>query len=113
MSIAAGSLRHRINLEEYKSIQDPDTGSIEKDWSTYRKSVPASIEPLSVKDKIAADANESFIEARIVVRFDPDIRPAMRIKHSGQYWRIHGVLPDKWSGREYMTLPVSRWEDNG
>lgn len=113
MSIAAGSLRHRIDIEEYKSVQNQNTGAIEKSWSAYRKSIPASIEPLSVRDKIAADANQSFIEARIVVRFDSDIRPSMRIKHNGQYWRIHGVLPDKWSGREYMTMPVSRWQDNG
>jgi hypothetical protein len=37
----------------------------------------------------------------------------MRINHNGRYYNIHGVLPDKDSGRDYITMPVSEGTGDG
>ncbi len=73
----------------------------------------AGIEPLSARDFIAAQAVQSEVTARIVIRYREGVTAAMRIKHAGRLYTIHGVLPDAKSGREYLTLPVSEGVNDG
>jgi hypothetical protein len=37
----------------------------------------------------------------------------MRVNHNGTIYNIHGVLPDKKSGREYLTLACSTGANDG
>lgn len=102
----AGRLRHRVSLQRNQPTQDPVTGEIKDKWVEYVKSY-AAIEPLSARDFIAAQAGQSQVSARIVMRWRSDLLPTDRIVHGGTAYKIVGILPDKDSGREYVTIPVS------
>ena len=67
----------------------------------------ASIEPLSAREFIAAQAVQSDVSVRVSVRYRPGITAAMRLLHDGKTYNITGVLADKDSGREYLTLPCA------
>lgn len=75
--------------------------------------VYASIEPLSTRDFIAASAVQSEVTARIVIRYRPGITTDMRILHRDKVYAIEGVLTDKVSGLDYLTLPVSEGVKRG
>ena len=100
------SLRHRVEIQRKAQTQDPNTGEIITEWVKLAD-VWASVEPLSAREFIAAQAGQSEITARIVTRYRNDIDAAMRILFRGKRYNIHGALPDADSGLEYLTLPVS------
>ena len=120
MTLAAGRLRHRILIEEYvldldsngEVIQDPESGQTFGTW-TEVATVWAAIEPLSTREFIAAQAVQSQMTARIIIRHREGLDAAMRLVHMrsggvrGQVYNIHGLLNDKDSGLEYITIPVS------
>ena len=112
MSIAAGKLRHRIEIQEYQyQGQDPATGAETRSWATVHECW-ASIEPLSVRDLIAAQANQSRVTARIVIRHTDDIDATMRVVHIKRgesiVYEIEGVMEDQDSGIEYQTLMCAK-----
>jgi len=99
----AGKLRHRVELKQVINEQDNQSGANIETWQTLA-SVWASIEPLSARDFIAAQAAHNQISARAVIRYRPQITAGMRLIHSSAVYLIEGVLPDKQSGQEYLTL---------
>lgn len=107
-----GKLRHRVTIQRPGQTQDPETGELLPGW-TEVATVWASVEPLSAKEFIAAQAGQSEVSARILMRARSDIEPTMRIKHRGNIYNIHGGLPDPNSGRHWITLPVSRGVNDG
>lgn len=113
----AGKLRNRIQLQQQIQGQDPKTGAavvlVWQDWPAPGKKLFASIEPLSARDFIAAQALQSQVTARIVIRYRAGVLPTMRALHRGKVYTIHGVLPDPDSGIEYLTLPVSEGVKDG
>jgi len=116
MAIKAGKLRHRVTLQAPGLTQDPVSGEMVPGWADWPVAGAkhwASIEPLSARDFIAAQANQSEITARIVIRYREGILPTMRILHRGKVYAIQGVLPDADSGLEYITLPVSEGVKDG
>ena len=108
----AGKLRHRVTLQAPGLTQDPVSGEMVPGWTDFA-SVWASIEPLSARDFIAAQAGQSKITARIVVRYREGILPTMRILHRDKVYAIQAPLPDAHSGLEYLTLPVSEGVSDG
>ena len=108
----AGKLRHKVMIQAPGLTQDPVSGDMVPGWADFA-SVFASIEPLSARDFIAAQANQSEITARIVIRYREGILPTMRILHRGKVYAIQGALPDAHSGLEYITLPVSEGVSDG
>lgn len=113
MAIKAGRLRHRVRIQQTVESQDPDTGDIINSWVTVEgcESVPAAIEPLSVKEFIAAQAVQSKVSARIVIRHRPHMNAKLRIVHGLDIYDPAGFLPDPVSGLEYLTSPVTLLED--
>jgi SPP1 family predicted phage head-tail adaptor len=106
MTLQSGKLRHRITVQNPVYTQDSQTGAMTPAWQTF-KEVWAAIEPLSARDFVAAQAQQSKVVARITIRYLPGITAAMRILHGSNIYVIEGILADKDSGLEYMTLPVS------
>ena len=102
----AGRLRHRVTLQRKQQTQNPQTGALLTTWVT-EATVWAAVEPLSAREFVAAQAVQSNVSVRITVRYRPDITAAMRLLHDGKVYNITGVLADKDSGREYLTLPCS------
>lgn len=110
----AGKLRHRIAFQSLVASQDPQTGEETKEWRTVWDKVPASVEPLSSRDLIAAQAAQSDTSARIVIRHRAGVLPTMRILFRGEVYAIKGPpMPDPVSGLEYLTILVSRGLLNG
>ena len=108
----AGQLRQRVLLQRNGQQQDPDTGEMINGWSDVAK-VPCSVEPVSGREFIAGQATQNEITARIVIRYRAGITSSMRAVHRGVTYNIEAVLPDKNSGREYLTLMVSGGLNDG
>ena len=62
---------------------------------------------------VAAQAAQSQVTARVVIRHREGIDATMRVMHRGLAHDIQGVLADPVSGREYLTLPVSQGVTDG
>lgn len=112
--VRAGSLNHPLSLQELQKGRNPDTGAvINLGWVEVAK-LFAGIEPLSGREFIAAAAEQSQVVARIVTYRDPRVKRGMRFVHDdGTIYCIEAVLPDKKSGREYQTHPVSEGVNHG
>jgi len=109
--LEAGKLRHRITILQPDSEQDSSTGEMETVWSTLA-TVWASWEPLSVKDFIASASIQNNISIRSVIRYRNDVLPNFRVmKNSVDYEIVGPPLPDKESGREYLTLMLAEVMD--
>lgn len=107
----AGRLRHRIMLQSQQTTRDSD-GRLVVSWRDEGE-VWAAIEPLSAREFIQAGAAQSAVTARITIRHRADVRASWRATHAGRIYNIQGVLADKDSGLEYLTLPVSEGVNEG
>ena len=108
----AGKLRHRVALERQgQAVQDPQTGDLMSGW-VHLKMVWASVEALSGREFIAAQAAQSEVTARVTMR-KTDVRVTDRLVYQDAIYDIHAVLPDPKSGREYLNLMVSKGANNG
>jgi SPP1 family predicted phage head-tail adaptor len=108
MPLAAGKLKHRITIERPHQTQDATTGAINVSWQTLAV-VWCAIEPVSVREFIASQSEVSKIKTRIIIRYRNDIDHSMRIYYAPKaiYYNIEGILADKDSGYEYITLACS------
>lgn len=115
MSLKAGRLRHRVQIQEYVAqtdtagdvIQDPQTGEVAKTWTTVA-TVWAAIEPLSAREFIQSAASQTEISARITIRYRAGLTADMRLLHGAKIYNPKGFLADPDSGLEYMTIPCSQ-----
>nr|WP_026001492.1 phage head closure protein [Pseudomonas donghuensis] len=110
----AGKLRHRIEIQHKVEQRDPVTGEFgEPTWELFAK-VWAQVSPLSMRDLIAAKAQQSEATGRIVIRYRAGVLPTMRIVYRGEVYSIEGIpLEDPNSGREYLTIAVSKGVKDG
>lgn len=110
----AGDLRHPIEIQRLTEVRDPSSGEFgEPAWQSFANTW-ASVEPLSAKDLIAAKAAQSEATGRMVIRYRQDVLPTMRIIYRGEVYSIEGPpLEDDNSGREYLTLLVSKGVKDG
>lgn len=108
----AGDLRQRITIQHPEYTQDQATGEMTPSWVMFAQTW-ASVEPVSVSQFVSAAANQSRVSARIVIRYRAGIDSTMRILHRGKIYNIEGVLADKISGLEYLTLPCSEGVNDG
>lgn len=106
--IQAGKLRHRVVIQKQAESQNQSDGSIIAEWVDVA-TVWAEILALSAKEFVTAQAEASKITTRITIRYRSDVTAKMRLYHAAKdmYYNIEGVLADKDSGLEYLTLPCS------
>lgn len=111
----AGRLRHKIQIQELTNVEDTsgavqnDVGELQQVWTTIA-TVWAEIAPLSAREMIAAQKENSEVVAKIIIRYRANINAAMRLYHAAKnnFYNIEGILSDKESGLEYLTIPVSQ-----
>lgn len=108
--LKAGALRHRIELHERGSTQDPDTGEVTDGWPLFAE-VWANVRPLSVREFIAAGTETSKIQVMVQLRYLAGVKPSMRVRHGDRLYQVEGVLPDPISGREWLTLACSEVDE--
>lgn len=111
MPLEAGKLRHRVSLQSQLQTQNPVTGDIAITWVEVAE-IWASVEPLSAREFIAAQAVQSNVTTRITIR-KREVDATMRIVYGSTVYNIHGVLSDPMSGNEYLTLPCSQGVNDG
>jgi SPP1 family predicted phage head-tail adaptor len=110
--VHAGKLRHRVVIQSRTQTQDENTGAVTIGWTDFA-TVWASIEPLSAREFIQSSAVQSDITARVVIRYLSGVDATMRILHRDAIYNIRGVLSDKVSGLEYLTLPCASGVSDG
>lgn len=103
--IEAGRLRHRVRLQVPEKSQDTTTGEIRIGWADIAVDVPAAIEPMSVGKILAAQQVQSEVTTLITLRWRPGLHSDLRVVHGSVIYDVIGYVPDKNSGRSYVTLP--------
>lgn len=114
----AGKLKHRVDIQTRSDVRNEETGASIPTWVSIAENVFAGIEPLSVREFLSASSSQSEVTARITIRYRPGIDATLRLigktrPYTGKIFNIHGVLNDKDSGAEYLTLPVSEGVNDG
>ncbi len=110
--IAAGRLRHRVQLQHQVHGQSPETGAQVVSWEPLAD-VWAEVTPVSAREFVAARAVDSEVTLRVKIRYREGVTDKCRVIHRGKILNIHGVLPDPVSGLEYLTLPCSEGVNDG
>lgn len=103
--LAAGSLRHRIEILTIESAQDSD-GNVQEVELLFADAW-ADVRHVSGREFIAAGAEQREIVATVLIRKIDGIKRWMRIRHGERMYNILAVLNDPVSGNEYLTLPCS------
>lgn len=99
----AGRLRHRVTIDE--KVETPDgQGGIETTYLAWEENIPAAIEPGSGKEFMNSNQILAQVSTRITVRWRPGVVPTMRVRHESAIYNIVAVLPDKETGRTWLTL---------
>ena len=99
----AGTLRHRVTVEHRAETRDA-YGGVTAVWSAFASSVPAAILPISGREFFAAEANQSEVSAKIVMRELAGLLPSMRIVHNGQQYNIRAILADATLKRHVVCM---------
>lgn len=108
----APRLRHRVDIEEFTTVQDSD-GAVEETWVAVLSDQPAEIVPLSGREFIAAQSVQAGVTTRITLRYNAEaITEAMRIIHGSDTYNIKAVLPDS-SLRRHITVMAQKGVNNG
>lgn len=102
-AVAAGKLRHKVQLQAPTITQNPVTGEMETTWNTIAEPW-AEIVPMSAREFVAAAAEQSEVRGRITIRYRADIDATMRFVYRDRYYAIFGVMSDAESGKEHLTL---------
>lgn len=106
-------LRHRVDIDRRVNRQDPVTGDAIASWQLTWSNVPAKIAPVSVREFISSQAEQSGITARITIRYRAGLTADMRIRHGGKIYNPQGWLADPDSGQSYVTAPCSEGLNEG
>lgn len=102
----ATKLRYRLKFYRPTATRSP-TGAIKVGQWEHTLTLWGQFTPLSVKDIIAGQAQDTQITARAKIRHRTDIDNTMRVQHSGRMYEIVGEpLADNVSGQEYLTLAL-------
>jgi SPP1 family predicted phage head-tail adaptor len=96
--VAAGKLRHWIELQRNNETQNPDTGEPIPNWTTYAE-VWADI--------AAAAAEQSEVRGKITIRYRDDVNAKDRVLYRGKWYNILAVLDDNDSMLEHQTLMIA------
>lgn len=111
MALAAGRLRHYIEIQQPVTVINT-AGEREQTWQ-HVTFAWAEVAPVSVRDFVASQQNQSKVNTKILVRSDSGLRPNMRVLYRNAIYDIEGILPDKDSGIEYMTFAASTGVNEG
>lgn len=100
----AGDLDQRVTIERLSGGVDELGQPLPDEWTAIG-SCWASVRPLMGREYIAAQAAQSEVTARVVIRYRPGITPADRVNHEGRLYNITAVL-DVRSEHDELVLMV-------
>lgn len=88
--ISAGELNKRVTLQSLGSTQDADGGIVQT--FTDVATVSASIEDISGREYVAANAPQNAAQTMIKIRYRDGIVPSMRVLHGSVAYNVEAVL---------------------
>lgn len=112
MGLDAGSLRHRIAIDERMVTQCQKTGALINSWKFFQN-LWAKVTPISGKEYIAGGQEGAKITVRVQVRYNPYLTNKMRLRYGNKVYNIEAILEDNQSGREWLTLMCSEGVTRG
>ncbi|MBO8158832.1 phage head closure protein [Thermosyntropha sp.] len=86
-----GDLRHRITIQEFVEQVDEYGTPIGAGWQDVC-TVWAAVEPIQGREYILLQNTQSEVTIRIRIRFQPGIKPAMRVKYGNRIFDIQSVI---------------------
>jgi SPP1 family predicted phage head-tail adaptor len=86
----SGDLRHKIILQKLDQQAD-SYGERRETWSDFM-TVWASIKPVSGREFFAAEAVNSEVSHKILIRYRPGVTASMRVKYKDRYFAVSAVL---------------------
>lgn len=116
-SVKAGTLRHRVLLENRTVARDPLGGEIVT-WvpvATLKGDgkVWANVRFQSGMEALRAETIVATRRASIQILFRSDLAPTARATYGGQVYDIKSVLPDPDTGRDYLFLACEAGGNDG
>lgn len=87
----AGNLDQRVTLERMQGGQDELGQPLPDEWAPLG-ACWAAVLPLQGREYIAAQAVQSDVTTRIVIRYRPGITAADRVIHEGRIYNITAVI---------------------
>jgi len=116
----AGKQRHWVTFERLATELDSDGNRVEEwvDAFAHNSRMPAEIQQLSARELFAAQAVQSEVTARIIVRYRDGFEPKMRgvVYQRGvavAVYHIEGMIADQRSMVRYITLLCSTGVNEG
>ena len=79
MAIRAGSLRHKVTVQQKESAGVSPSGGNVVTWATLYEDVCCSISPLNGKELELARQHVSRATHKVIMRFHPGINSTMRL----------------------------------
>ena len=107
----AGRLRHRVQIQEYVTTQDSETGSVSEAWATVAE-VWAEVMPMSGREFVAAQMPTPGVTTRITIRHVDGVDASMRVLHGSMIYNIKAVLADPTLLR-HLTLMCEQGVNRG
>lgn len=98
----AGKLRHRITIQQRSSTQD-SYGQPLVAWTDVA-TVWCAIDPLSGRELLAAEAVQSEITHKVVMRYRSGINAKMRVLYGSRIFDIQNVLDENERHRTLTLL---------
>lgn len=102
VNVRPGALRHYITIEQ-KTVTRDSYGAEVVTWSTFAQAW-AGIQPLNGRELIAAQAVQSEITGKIIMRYMTGVKAAMRVSYEGKYYDIKAVIDPLLQHRELQLL---------
>lgn len=88
--ICAGSLRHKISLQQY-ILYDDGMGGQQEIWDEYAE-VWARISPLSGTEAVVGMQLQDSISHDILLRYRDDVKAKHRVVYEGREFNIRSVI---------------------
>lgn len=98
----AGSLRHRVVVEQKTATADGYGGSTLA-WTTFA-TVWAAIEPVSGREYFQAQQFQAAVTHKVTIRYLSGINTTMRVKHNSRVFNIHSILNIEERCRELVLM---------
>ena len=98
----AGTLDQRIVIERLEGGVD-ELGQPFEDWATVA-TVWASVQPLVGREFIAAQAVQSEVTTRVVIRYMAGLTAADRVLHNGRVYEVTAVLDVRSQNDELVLM---------
>lgn len=101
----AGSLRHKVKLQQVTVTPDPTTGAPANTWADISNpNVFAAVEPLSGREYHEARSRNSEVDTRIRIRYRSGIAAKMRVLWGSRTFDIKAVLNLEERNRELHLM---------